>query len=139
MNARLARLKGWVHSQTSNASQPSAVTSVHHVKAPPGFPSRHKTVPSSASDYWFAACAVLATKDPWIHFDPHYLTEIVPVLPPSPDLLLSGDVEPNPGPLSGYTRDQEVLEYTLDDLESIYAWQQEKIIERREDAHSSMC
>jgi hypothetical protein len=80
----------------------------------------------------------LATKDPWIKFDPHYLKEIVPVLPPSPDLLLSGDVEPNPGPLSGYTREQGMLEYTLDDLESICIWQKEKIQERVEDAHSSM-
>jgi hypothetical protein len=42
----------------------------------------------SGIGYWTAACAVLATKDPGIKFDPHYLREIVPVLPPSPDLLL---------------------------------------------------
>ena len=68
-----------------------------------------------------SACAVLAVADnPWIKFDPRYLKEIVPVLPPSPDLLLSEDVERNPGPPSDFTRQKGVLEYTMDDLDSIH-------------------
>jgi hypothetical protein len=83
-----------------------------------------------------SACAVLATADnPWIKFDPRYLKEIVLVLPPSPDLLLSGDVERNPGPPSDFTRQQGVLEYTMDDLDSIHLWQQKKVQERLDDAN----
>jgi hypothetical protein len=92
---------------------------------------------NSGNEYWGTfACAVLTTADsPWIRFDPRYLKEIVLVLPPSPDLLLSGDVERNPGPLSGFPRQQRVLEYSMDDLESIHLWQLEKVQERLNDCN----
>jgi hypothetical protein len=44
-------------------------------------------------------------------------------------------VERNPGPPTDYTRQQGVMEYTMDDLDSIYQWQQEKVQEPLEDAN----
>jgi hypothetical protein len=91
----------------------------------------------SESEYWRAsACVVLTTMDnPGIRFDTRYLKEIVPVLPPSPDLLLSGDVERNSGPLSCFPMQQGVLEYSMDELKNIHQWQVEKILERLNEAN----
>jgi hypothetical protein len=79
-------------------------------------------------------CAVRTTQDqPWIRFNRAYLKEIVPVLPPGPDILLSGDVERNPRP-HPYPRQLGVIEYTIDDLEGMAQWQREKVQDCLEEA-----
>jgi hypothetical protein len=73
----------------------------------------------SSAEYWTSCAAVRTTHDqPWIRFNRAYLKEILPVLPPGPDILLSRDVERNPGP-HPYPRQLGVIVYTIDDLEGM--------------------
>jgi hypothetical protein len=58
----------------------------------------------------------------------------VPVLPPGPDILLSGDVERNPGP-HPFPRQLGVIEDTIDDIEGMTQWQEDKVQERLDEAN----
>jgi hypothetical protein len=76
----------------------------------------------------------LVDKDcPCVRFYRSYLVEIVEDNSPGPNILLSGDVERNPGPLRS-SQSYGVSEYTLKEIIDMKAWQADKVSDRIRDA-----
>jgi hypothetical protein len=91
----------------------------------------------AGNDYWAGCSAVLVDKDrPRVRFNRNYLVEIVEDNSPGPNILLSGDVERNPGP-PRFSQSHGVSEYTLEDIVNMKAWQADKVSDRIRDATSA--